>query len=128
MFAWLKRQGYKWNHKKVYRIYCSLGLNLRIKPKKRLPTRNPIPLNQPNNPNIFWSMDFMSDSLTNGRKFRTLNVIDDFNRESLSIEIDFSLPAPRVVRVLEQIANWRGYPSFLRVDNGPELISRCLLT
>jgi putative transposase len=71
-------------------------------------------------------MDFMSDALANGRKFRTLNVLDDFNRESLAIEVDFSLPAKRVVRVLEQIALNRGYPAFIRVDNGPELISRCL--
>lgn len=86
----------------------------------------PVPLHQPIAPNSFWSMDFMSDALANGRKFRTLNVLDDFNRESLAIEIDFSLPAKRVVRVLEQIALTRGYPAFIRVDNGPELISRCL--
>ena len=126
MFRWLRKNGYEWNHKRVYRVYCELALNLRIKPKKRLPSRNPIPLHQPEQPNDFWSMDFMSDSLTNGRKFRTLNVIDDFNRESLSIEIDYSLPSERVVRTLDQIAAWRGYPKFLRVDNGPELISQVL--
>lgn len=123
MFNWLRNNGFSWNHKRVYRVYCSLKLNLRVKPKKRLPSRNPIKLHQPNNPNDFWSMDFMSDSLANGRKFRTLNILDDFNRESLGIEIDFSLPAERVVRVLDQTATWRGYPKFLRVDNGPELIS-----
>ena len=127
MFSWLRRQGYTWNHKRVYKIYCELALNLRIKPKKRLPARTPIPLHQPVAPNSFWSMDFMSDALANGRKFRTLNVLDDFNRESLAIEIDFSLPAERVVRVLEQTALTRGYPEFIRVDNGPELISQCLL-
>ena len=127
MFGWLKRQGYAWNHKKVYRVYCELGLNLRIKPKRRLPSRSPMPLYQPEKPNVFWSMDFMSDSLMSGKKFRTLNILDDFNRESLFIEIDFSLPAERVVRVLDQIASWRGYPQFLRVDNGPELISQKLL-
>lgn len=126
MFRWLRRQGYTWNHKRVYRIYCELALNLRIKPKKRLPARTPVPLHQPIAANYFWSMDFMSDALANGRKFRTLNVLDDFNRESLAIEVDFSLPAKRVVRVLEQIALNRGYPAFIRVDNGPELISRCL--
>lgn len=127
MFRWLRRQGYTWNHKRVYKVYCELELNLRIKPKKRVPARDPIPLHQPKKSNSFWSMDFMSDALSNGRKFRTLNVIDDFNRESLAIEIDFSLPAERVVRVLEQIATMRGYPSFIRVDNGPELISQRLL-
>lgn len=127
MFRWLRRQGYTWNHKRVYKIYCELELNLRIKPKKRVPTRDPIPLHQPEISNVFWSMDFMSDALSNGRKFRTLNIIDDFNRESLAIEIDFSLPAERVVRVLEQIATVRGYPNHIRVDNGPELISQRLL-
>ena len=68
----------------------------------------------------------MSDSLSCGKRFRTLNVLDDFNRESLSIEVDFSLPATRVTRVLEQIASARGYPKFLRVDNGPEFISKTL--
>jgi putative transposase len=127
MFRWLRRQGYTWNHKRVYKIYCELALNLRIKPKKRIPARDPIPLHQPVKPNSFWSMDFMSDALACGRKFRTLNVLDDFNRESLAIEVDFSLPAERVVRVLDQIALGRGYPDFIRVDNGPELISQRLL-
>lgn len=127
MFKWMRRKGYTWNHKRVYKIYCELALNLRIKPKKRIPTRIPIPLHQPIKPNIFWSMDFMSDALECGRKFRTLNVLDDFNRESLAIEIDFSLPAERVIRVLEQVAMVRGYPVFIRVDNGPELISQRLL-
>lgn len=127
MFRWMRHQGYTWNHKRVYKIYCELALNLRIKPKKRLPARNPVPLHQPSGPNFFWSMDFMSDALVSGRKFRTLNVLDDFNRESLAIEIDYSLPAGRVVRVLNQIALTRGYPAFIRVDNGPELISQLLL-
>ncbi len=127
MFRWLRRQGYTWNHKRVYKIYCELALNLRIKPKKRLPARSPVPLHQPAQPNSFWSMDFMSDSLASGRKFRTLNVLDDFNRESLAIEIDYSLPTERVVRVLDQVALTRGYPAFIRVDNGPEYISQRLL-
>lgn len=71
-------------------------------------------------------MDFMQDSLHTGSKFRALNVIDDCNRESLSIEIDYSLPAERVVRALEQVAEWRGYPNYLRIDNGPEFISQQL--
>ncbi len=127
MFRWLRRKGYTWNHKPVYKIYFDLSLNLRIKPKKRLANRHPVPLHKPLKPNAFWSMDFMSDSLICGRKFRTLNVLDDFNRESLSIEIDYSLPAERVIRVLDQITEWRGYPAFIRVDNGPELISHKLL-
>ena len=107
-------------------MYCELELNLRIKPRKRVPSRDPQPLSVPEAANEFWSMDFMSDSLICGRTFRTLNIIDDFNRESLSIEIDFSLPSERVVRVLDHLAEWRGYPNFIRVDNGPELISQTL--
>lgn len=123
MFNWIRRKGYNWNHKRVHRVYCDLNLNIRIKPKKRLPSRNPRPLVQPGKPNKCWSMDFMSDSLTSGRSFRILHVIDDFNRELLGTEIDTSLPSPRVTRALDQIVQWRGYPEAIRVDNGPEFIS-----
>lgn len=126
MYDFLKNQGYQWNHKKVHRIYRGMGLNLRIKPKKRLPSRDPQPLFTPDKANISWSLDFMSDSLACGRAFRTLNIIDDFNREALWIEVDTSLPSERVIRVLEMLALWRGYPKQLRTDNGPELISQKL--
>jgi len=86
-----------------------MGLNLRVN-QKRLPTRDPRPLIQPETANACWSLDFMSDSLDNGRPFRTFNVLDDFNREGLWIEIDTSLPATRVTRVLDMIASERGYP------------------
>jgi len=79
---------------------------------------------QPEAANQSWSLDFMSDSLSSGRAFRTLNIIDDFNREVLWIEIDTSLPAERVIRTLDMIASWRGYPKQIRMDNGPELISQ----
>jgi len=126
MYQYLRNQGHRWNHKRVHRVYCEQKLNLRVKPKKRLPSRDPKPLVQPKAANISWSLDFMSDSLMSGRAFRTLNIIDDFNREGLWIEIDTSIPAKRVTRVLEMITLWRGYPRQLRVDNGPELISRTL--
>ena len=126
MYHYLRNQGYGWNHKRVHRVYCELGLNLRVKPKKRLPSRDPKPLVQPEAANLSWSLDFMSDSLMNGRAFRTLNIIDDFNREGLWIEVDTSIPAERVTRVLEMLALWRGYPQQIRMDNGPELISRTL--
>lgn len=126
MFHRLRNQGYGWNHKRVRRVYRELRLHLRVKPKKRLPTRQPKPLAQPASSNMSWSVDFMRDSLHSGRTFRTFNVIDDFNREVLMIEIDTSLPAGRIVRVLETIASWRGYPQRLRLDNGPELISKKL--
>ena len=124
MFNWLRRKGYPWNHKRVYRIYCELELNIKIKPKKRLPSRNPKPLKQPRWPNQCWSLDFMQDSFITGRSFRVFHALDDFNRELLATEIDTSLPSARVTRVLDQIAQWRGYPETVRVDNGPEFISR----
>lgn len=73
-----------------------------------------------------WSADFMSDALWDGRRFRTFNVVDDFNREALAVEIDLNLPAARVIRVLERIAAWRGYPQQLRLDNGPEFVSAAI--
>ena len=104
----LRRQGHAWNHKRVHRVYCQLNLNMRRRGKRRLPSRNPQTLSVPSVINQSWSMDFMSDSLVCGRRFRTFNVVDDFNREALAIEIDLSLPAPRIIRVLERIIAWRG--------------------
>jgi len=126
MFDWIRNQGHQWNHKRVKRIYRDLKLNLRIKPKKRLPKRDAAVLTQPEAPNWSWSVDFMSDALSSGGSFRTFNVIDDFNREALWIEVDTSLPAGRVIRVLENLAEWRGYPKSIRMDNGPEFISHKL--
>ena len=100
-----------------------LELNLRIKPRRRLVRQVPEPLLVPNAINEVWSMDFMHDQLSDGRCFRLLNVIGDHNRESLGIEIDFSLPSERVVRALNQIIEWRGKPLAIRCDNGPENIS-----
>ncbi|APQ81721.1 putative transposase [Salmonella enterica subsp. enterica serovar Typhimurium] len=97
-----------WNHKRIHRIYCLLKLDFRRKGKQRLPVRNPSPLATPEALNQSWSVDFMHDALVCGRRFRTFNVVDDFNREALSIEIDLNLPALRVVRVLDRIAANRG--------------------
>lgn len=126
VFVKLRQAGFSWNHKRVYRIYCELQLNIRRKGKRRLPARHPEPLAVPHAINHTWSADFMSDALNCGRRFRTFNVVDDFNREALAIEIDLSLPAQRVTRVLDGIAATRGYPSKLRLDNGPEFISLAL--
>lgn len=126
LFKVLRRWGHPWNHKRVYRIYCALKLNKRRRGKKRLPSRTPAPLAVPAMANQCWSMDFMSDSLFCSRRFRTFNVVDDFNREALAIEVDLNLPTPRVIRVLERLAAWRGYPDKLRMDNGPEFISAAL--
>ena len=128
-FLYLRNvKGYGWNHKRVYRIYRELELNLRIKPRKRLKRENPEPLSVPEGINHIWSMDFMHDQLRDGRTIRLLNVIDDFNREGLGIEVDFSLPSERVIRMLEQIIEWRGCPKEIRCDNGPEYISARLLS
>ena len=127
-FLYLRNvRGHRWNHKCVYRIYRELELNLRIKPRKRLKRDKPDALAVPEAPNMVWSMDFMADRLEDGRQFRLLNVLDDFNREGLGIEVDFSLPAERVIRSLNQIIEWRGKPFAIRVDNGPEYVSGKLM-
>ena len=120
-------KGHGWNHKRVYRIYRELELNLRIKPRKRLVREKPDELAVPLLPNQTWSMDFMADRLGGGRAFRLLNVLDDYNREGLGIEVDFSLSAERVIRSLNRIIEWRGKPKSIRVDNGPEYVSQKLL-
>jgi putative transposase len=117
---------FHWNHKRVYRVYCKLELNLRIKPRKRIQRNKPDALITPIVPNYVWSMDFMNDQLSDGRSFRTFNVLDDFNREALAIEVDLSLPSERVIRSLEQVISWRGKPKYIRCDNGPEYISKKL--
>lgn len=127
MFQMVKRAGHGWNHKRVYRVYCALKLNLRRKGKKRFPSRHPQPLATPDLANICWSIDFMSDALYSGQRFRTFNVVDDFNREGLAIEVDTNLPAARVIRVLDRIAAWRGYPAGHRMDNGPEFVSAAMV-
>lgn len=126
LFKVLRRWGHGWNHKRVHRVYCALNLNRRRRGRKRLPTRYPEPLVVPATVNQCWPMDFMSDSLFCGRRFRTFNVVGDFNREVLAIEIDLNLPAPGVIRVLERIIAWRGCPAKLRMDNGPEFVSIAL--
>jgi len=126
MTDYLRNQGHVWNHKRIRRVYRAMALHLQRKPKKRLPARTAQTLVVPVQANQTWSLDFMSDSLSNGRTFRTLNVIDDYNREALWIEVDTSLPAERVVRVLEQLLSWRRRPARIRMDNGPELISKRL--
>lgn len=98
---------FKWDHKRVYRIYEELELSLRIKPKKRLVREKPEALCVPVTVNECWSMDFMHDQLESGRNFRLFNVIDDFNREGLIIDVDYSLPSERVVRALNQIIEWQ---------------------
>lgn len=116
-------KGFGWNHKRVYRIYCELALNLRIKPRRRLKRHKPEPLKEPLRSNQAWSMDFMHDQLADGRHYRLFNVIDDYRREGIAIEAGFSLPSIRVIKTLNQLLEWRDKPSVIRCDNGPEFIS-----
>ena len=123
VFKTIRRDGHVWNHKRVHRIYCQLGLNQKRRAKKRLPARVKHPLFVPRHPNQVWSADFMSDALYCGKRFRAFNVIDDFNREALQIEIDTSITGRRLIRVLDRLRQQRGLPDVLRVDNGPEFLS-----
>lgn len=127
MIAVLKNEEKRpWNHKRISRVYRELELNLTRRARKRLPKRAGQPLTVPQAVNQCWSMDFMRDCLANGHVIRTLNIIDDYNREALTIEVGVSLPAKRVIAVLETLIAWRGAPLHIRTDNGPEFISRAL--
>ncbi len=119
----IRQQGYKWNRKRVLRIYRLMKLGLRRKHKKRLPARVKQPLILPKEYLHTWSMDFMSDALADKRKIRILNVIDDFNREALAIEAGLGFPSERVIRVLYHLGEEIGLPKAIRVDNGPEFTS-----
>jgi len=122
----VRRQGHRVNHKRVYRVYTSLGLAVRRKKRKQVAAANRRPRVVPQRANEQWSMDFMSDSLVGGRRLRALNIVDDATRECLAIEVDTSIPGQRVARVLDEVAQQRGYPERIIVDNGPEFRSRVL--
>lgn len=124
MMLQAKSDGKPWNHKRVYRVYCELKLNIRVKPRKRLPKGEAKALVYPIRPNVCWSMDFMSDVLCTSQKFRTFNVIDDYNRQALLVEPAYALPSATVTSLIDKLAKVRGYPRMIRVDNGPEFSSR----
>ena len=120
------REGVFANHKRVHRVYREAGLQVRRRRRKRLTRGERVPLPAPSRPRERWSMDFMVDTLADGRGFRTLNIVDDFTRECMAIEVDRSLPGARVVRVLERLADTVGLPAVLVSDNGPEFAGRTL--
>lgn len=119
----MRREGLSWNHKRVERIYRKMGLSKRRRKKRRIPNPPKRPLVQPEARNMTWSMDFVEDRLENGRKIRTLNILDDFNREALAMEVSFSFPAERVIEVLNQCLEWYGKPKQIRSDNGTEFLA-----
>ena len=124
----LRLAGFAWNHKRIYRVYRMMKLNLRRAAKRRLPKRERVPLYVPRLPDTVWSADFMADALACGRRFRLFNVVDDFNREALHIEVDTSITSERLVRVFERLQKERGLPQVLRTDNGPEFLGEAFVS
>ena len=122
-FHRLRGDGQVWNHKRVHRVYCAMKLNLQRKAKKRLITRERQPLTPTLELNRVWALDFMRYTMYDGRPFRTLNVIDEGNREALRIECGTSIPSARLVRVMNQLIEVYGQPEAIRMDNGPEMTS-----
>jgi putative transposase len=123
----LKAEGPVVNHKRVYRIYREENLAVRRRTKKRHPWRTRSPRPEVDGPNVRWSMDFMSDTLACGKRFRTLNIIDDFSRECLAIDVNTRLPSLKVIEALDRIKHTRGLPKEIVVDNGPEFTSKRMI-
>ena len=122
----IRREGLMVNHKRTERIYRAEGLSLRIRRRRKFAAVVRSPLPPASRPNERWAMDFIHDSLWCGRKFRTLSIVDTYSRECLNVEADTSLPGHRVVRALDRLADLKGLPASIRVDNGPEFISKVL--
>ncbi len=126
LWVLLRREGWEVNHKRVYRLYFEEGLKLRKRRRRSRAQVERVPLAAPTQADERYSMDFMRDTLADGRVFRTLNIVDDYTRECLAIEVDTSLPGARVVRVLERLAAAGRRPLHLVVDNGPEFVSKAV--
>ena len=117
----MRLDGLPYNHKRVHRVYCDMKLNMPRRTKKRLVTRPAQPLICPSEVNNVWAIDFMRDTLYDGRPFRTFNVIDEGNREGLRIEVGRSISSLRVTRIMSELVEFYGKPTAIRLDNGPEL-------
>lgn len=126
-FDRLRLDGRPWNHKRVHRVYCALRLNLPRRIKRRIPLRLRQPLLAPPVLNQTWALDYVTDALYSGQRFRALTILDEGNREGLAIEVATSIPSPRVVRVLDDLVTLHGCPGALRTDNGPEFIAQPLV-
>ena len=123
----MRLEGHPWNHKRVYRVYCALRLIQPRRTKRRVPMRDPLPLDAPDALNVVWSLDFVRDALYDGRRVRALNVLDDGKREGLGIEVATSIASQRAIRVMEQLVELHGKPDALRLDNGSELTSHAFV-
>lgn len=123
----LEREGFHANHKKVYRIYTEEGLSVKRRRGRKRATGTRSPIFVPTGPNQRWSLDFVSDALSDGRRFRTLNIVDDFAREAIAIVVDTSLSGTRVARELSRLVERRGKPNMIVSDNGTELTSHAIL-
>lgn len=126
-FGKIGLEGLLWNRKRVLRVYRNIKLKLIVKRKRRIPSRIKEKLTVPGTVNETWSIDFMSHSLANGRRFRVLNVIDDYNRESLINEAFYSIPSVRLVQKLKELLLFRPKPKHIRTDNGPEFLSKVFI-
>lgn len=124
----LPLEDWSWNHKRIYRVYRAMKLNLRRAARRRLPKRERAPLYVPRLPDSVWSADFVSDALACGRRLRLFNIVDDFNREVVHIEVDTSITSERLVRVFERLRQERGLPQVLRTDNGPEFLGEAFIS
>lgn len=124
----LRAEGFSDNHKRIERVYAEEGLQVRRRKRKRLaPGTERAPVAVPSGPDERWSMDFVHDVLATGRRYMTLNIVDDFSRECPAIEVAFSFPSERVIRVLEEIREDRGLPSTFVLDNDPRFTSRVFM-
>ena len=122
----LRREGWEVNRKRVYRLYREAGLAVRRRKRKRIGLFERKPLPKPTAANVSWSMDFVADGLIGGRRLRCLTIVDDCTRECLAIEVDTSITGLRVQGVLDRLADTRGLPQSITVDNGPEFDSQVL--
>jgi putative transposase len=122
----LQREGWLLNWKRTYRVYHEAGLMVRRRKRKRIVGIERLQKVMATGPNQSWSMDFVSDGFVDGRRLRCLNIVDDFTKECLAIEVDTSLPGQRVVNVLQRLADSRGLPRSVTIDNGPEFAGKAL--
>lgn len=122
----LRRDGFVINHKRTERLYKEEGLSLRIKRRKKMASTLRVEVPRPTHPNHIWSMDFMKDALSDGRKLKVLPIVDEYTKKSFRIEVDTSITGARVVRILNEIAPIEGLPEIIIIDNGPEFIGRAL--